>query len=74
MWRSLLLVFVSNRKEDQSAVVLVVHEALDAVSAVHCKEGNEINNNRKETEVDIQESFFPVISSINTNLFVRNWK
>ena len=36
--KMVLLVLVSNRKEDQSAVVLVVH----------CQEGNEINHHRKE--------------------------
>ena len=43
-----LLVLESNLKEDPSAVVLVVHQALEAVSAVHCSEINEINNHRKE--------------------------
>jgi hypothetical protein len=41
-----LLVLVSNLKEDHSAVILVVHQALDAVLAVHCQERNEINNHR----------------------------
>ena len=31
-----LLVLVSNLKEDQSAVVLVVQQTLEAVLAVHC--------------------------------------
>ena len=35
-------------KVGQSAVVLAVHQALEAVSAVHCQERNEINNHRKE--------------------------
>ena len=38
-----LLVLVSNRNEDQCAVVL----------GGHCQERNEINNHRKETEIDI---------------------
>ena len=37
-----------NLKEVQSAVVLVVHRALEVVSAVHCQKRNEINNHRKE--------------------------
>ena len=41
-----LLVLVLNLEEDQSAVVLVVHQALEVVSAVHCQERNEINNHR----------------------------
>ena len=41
-----LLVLVSNVKEDQSAVVIVVHQALEAVSAVHCQERNQIKNHR----------------------------
>ena len=44
-----LLVLVSNIKEDQSAAVLVVHRALEAVSTVHCQERNEINNHRKDS-------------------------
>ena len=43
-----LLVLVSNLKEHPSAVALVVHQALEAVSAVHCQERNEINSRRKE--------------------------
>ena len=43
-----LLVLVSNLKEDQSAAVLVVHQALEAGSAVHSRERNEINNHRNE--------------------------
>jgi hypothetical protein len=42
------LVIVSNLKEDQSAVVLVMQQALEAVSTVHCQEIDEINNNGKE--------------------------
>ena len=45
-----LLALVSNLKEDQSAVVLVVHQTLEAVSAVHCQERNEINNHRKDRD------------------------
>ena len=37
-----------NLKEDQSAVVLAVHQAMKAVSAAHCQERNETNRNRKE--------------------------
>lgn len=43
-----LLMFVSNLKEDPSAVVLVVHQAVDAISAVYCQKRNEINDYRKE--------------------------
>ena len=43
-----LLIRVSNLKEDQSAVVLVVHQAQEAGSAVHCQERNEIENHRIE--------------------------
>jgi hypothetical protein len=43
-----LLALVLNLKEDQSAVVLVVYQALQAVLAVHCQERNEISNHRKE--------------------------
>ena len=48
IWGCLLLILVSNLKEDQSAVVLVVYQVLEVISAVHCQERNEINNNRKE--------------------------
>ena len=48
MWRCLLLILVSNLKEDQSAVVLVVHQALEVVPTVHCQGRNEINNHRNE--------------------------
>ena len=43
-----LLILVSNLEEDQSAVVLVVCQVLEAVSAMHCQERNEINNHRRE--------------------------
>ena len=43
--KTVLLALLSNHKEVQSAVVLVVHQA---ISAVHCQERNEINNNQKE--------------------------
>jgi hypothetical protein len=43
-----LLVLVSNLEENPSTVVLVVHQALEAVSTVHCQERNEINNHRKD--------------------------
>ena len=43
-----LLLLVPNLKEDQSAVVLVVYQVLESISAVHCQETNEINHNQKE--------------------------
>ena len=43
-----LLVIVSNLKEDLSAFVLAVQQALEAVSALHRQERNEINNHGKE--------------------------
>ena len=48
MWRCLLLVLVSNLNENQSVVVLAVHQALDAGSTVHREERNELNSHRKE--------------------------
>ena len=41
------LILVSNLRADQYAIVLVVYQALEVISAVHCQEGNEINNHRK---------------------------
>ena len=58
-----LLVLVSNLKEDPSAVVLVVHQALEVVSAVHCQERNEINNHRKENRDWHSRKFFSFIHS-----------
>ena len=46
--KMVLLVLVSNLKEDQSTAVLVVHQALEAVSVVRCQERNKINTSRKE--------------------------
>ena len=66
-----LLVLVSNLNEDQSAVVLVVHQALEAVSAVHCQERNEINNHPKENRDWHSRKFF---SFIHTNLSFENLK
>ena len=43
-----LLALVLDLKEDPSAVALVVHQALEAISTVHCQERNEINNHRKD--------------------------
>ena len=57
-----LLVLVSNLKEDQSAVALVVH----------CQERNETNNHRNKTEIGIQESFFPVTHSLNNMLYLAD--
>ena len=66
-----LLVFVTNLEENPSTVVLVVHQALEAVSAVHCQESNEINNHRKEKRDSHSRKFF---SFIHTNLLFKNWK
>ena len=64
-----LLVLVSNRKEDQSAAVLVVHQALEVVSVVHCAERDEINNYRKENRDGHSRKCF---SFIHNNLFFQN--
>ena len=53
-----LLASVSNLKEDQSVVALVVQQTLEAVLVVHCQEGNEINNNRKENRLTFEKVFF----------------
>ena len=37
-----------NLTKDQYAALLVVHQALEVGSAVHCQERNEINNHKKE--------------------------
>ena len=42
-----LLVLASNLKEDQSAIVPLVHHTLESVSAVHCQGRNEIKSHRK---------------------------
>ena len=66
-----LLVLVPNLKEDQSAVVLVVHQALEAVSAVRCQERNEINNHRKEIRDGHSREF---LSFVPTNLFFKEFE
>ena len=55
---TVLLVFVSNLEEDLSAVVLVVHQALEVISAVHCQERKEINNHRKENTLTFKKVSF----------------
>ena len=62
-----LLVLVSNLKEDQSAVALVVHQALEMVSAAHCQERNEINNHRKENRHWHSREFFLLSTTISSS-------
>ena len=59
-----LLVLVSNLKKDQSAVALVVRQTLEVVSSVHCQETNESTTIAKIKEIDIQESFFLLSTTI----------
>ena len=66
-----VVLLVLNLKEDQSAVGLVVHHALEVVSAVHCHKRNEINNHRKENR-DLHAK--KVFAFIHHHLFFKNWK
>ena len=66
-----LLVLVPNLKEDQSAGGIAVHQALQAVSAVHCQERNEINNHLIENIDSHSRKFF---SFIYNNIFFKNLK
>ena len=63
-----LLVLVSNLNEDQSAVVLVVHQVLQGVSAVHCQERNEISNHRKENRCWHSRKFLSSVSLSKKNM------
>ena len=67
-----VLVIVSNLKEDQSVGALVVHQALEVVSAAHYQERNEINNHRNENRDWHSKEFFPVPSFIHNHLFFKN--
>jgi hypothetical protein len=68
MWCCLLLVLVLNLEEDQSAVVLVVHQTLEVVSWL-CAVRKEMKSTtiQEKSEIDIQESFFLLFTSISSS-------
>lgn len=66
-----LLVPVANLKEDRSAFVVVVHQALEAASTVHCQNRNRINDTLKENRDWRSRKLF---SFIHNNIFSKNLK
>ena len=69
--KTVLSVLVSNLKKDQSAVVLVAHQALEVVSGVHCQERDAINHHRNENR-DWHSRKFSLLFTLISISRIRN--